>query len=460
MSFEKLGHATSRHITRSATDEVSKDIGVCMSVRIAKADAEQASWGLQRIMFPRAGFRLVDVVEYYSAVAPYMLPHLKSHPATLKRYPDEVAGDVYYEKDAPAFTPKWVKRYGVWRRTGESQIQYVVVKDKRTLLWATGVGTVEFHPFLGTVADFDRPSSVVFDLDPGQGADIVNCARVALLLRGVLERLNLEAFVKVSGSKGLQVYLPLNTDVSFVATQSFAKTVAALLAEQHPKEVISEMVKVERRGKVFIDWSQNADYKTTVAVYSMRAKRTTPFVSMPVRWQELDRAVESRSGHDLYFHPDAALRRLQDLGDLFRPVLDLNQSLPQAFMAGTRVLRKRTSSKSTSNVIALPSRSRQGSRRRFWLAKNGGAAVELAIEVHEQVVALALAGPLPTRKSSSVQAVSLLHRGGTQWSDEGICEIVEGSLQKGYLRLFFAGRKLKGEWVFEGRGDSWMVRKA
>src|SRR3954470_10015605 len=216
-----------------------------MGTRRVALSEGQPSWGLERIVYPRAAFRLRDVVEYYDVVAEYMLPHLERHPVTLKRYPDEVAGAVYYEKDAPAFTPAWVKRHPVWRRTGESQIRYVLIDNKRSLHWAASIGTVELHSFLGTVADFEQPRYVVFDLDPGQGADIVNCARVALLLRALLERLQLQSLVKVSGSKGLQLYIPLNTEVTFAATQPFAKTVSALLAEQHPKEIISEMIRAE-----------------------------------------------------------------------------------------------------------------------------------------------------------------------------------------------------------------------
>ncbi len=240
-----------------------------MALKLARIQGDEPKWGLDRIVYPRAGFTLRDVVDYYKAVASFILPHLKSHPLTLKRYPDEVAGEVFYEKDAPAFTPSWVKRHAEWRRTGDSQIDYIVVKDRRALLWAASVGTVEFHTFLGTDAAFDQPTAVVFDLDPGEGADIVNCAQIALLLRDLLEKLQLQSLVKVSGSKGLQLYVPLNVPVSFTATQSFAKTVAALMAEQNPNQAVSEMVRNERRGRVFIDWSQNADYKTTVSVYSL-----------------------------------------------------------------------------------------------------------------------------------------------------------------------------------------------
>src|SRR3954454_4919727 len=154
-----------------------------MNARRAFQEQQSPEWGMDRVVFPLARFRLRDVVEYYDAVSQFMLPHLRRHPVTLKRYPDVVAGDVYYEKDAPSFTPDWVKRHAVWRRGGASQIHYIVLQDHRSLEWAASVGTVEFHSFLGTAENFERPQYVLFDLDPGQGADIVNCARVALLLR-------------------------------------------------------------------------------------------------------------------------------------------------------------------------------------------------------------------------------------------------------------------------------------
>jgi hypothetical protein len=217
------------------------------------------------------------------------------------------------------------------------------------------------------------------------------------------------------------------------------------------------MVRAERRGRVFIDWSQNADYKTTVAVYSLRAKRTTPFVSMPVRWEELEAAVKSGSGHDLYFHPDAALRRVSEAGDLFRPVLELKQTLPEAFMTGRPTV-KNNRPKRSSNVLALPNRSRQGSRRRFWLRRSKGRA-DIEVELHEQKLTFSLDEDLPSRKNVQVFAELVAQGSNKPPDDEGICEIVEGSLEKGHLRLYFAGKQLKGEWVFEREGDAWNVSK-
>jgi bifunctional non-homologous end joining protein LigD len=168
----------------------------------------------------------------------------------------------------------------------------------------------------------------VFDLDPGEGADVLSCGRVAFLLRDVLRELHLECFAKVSGSKGLQIHVPLNTNVNYAVTQPFAKAVAELLSQQHPKFIVADMAKALRRGKVFIDWSQNSDFKTTVGVYSLRAKTDQPFVSVPVTWNELESAVTKRKAADLHFNVDAALARVEELGDLFKPVLAVKQKLP------------------------------------------------------------------------------------------------------------------------------------
>src|SRR5207248_2330273 len=163
-------------------------------------------WGLDRVVFPLAGFTKRQVIEYYDGVAPFILPHLKDHPVTLKRYPDEAGGEFFWEKDAPAFTPKWVKTFAVWRRTGESQIHYILINDRRTLLWAASVNTLEIHPFLARVPNIEQPTAIVFDLDPGPPAAILQCAQVGFLLRELLARLELQSFAKVSGSKGIQVY--------------------------------------------------------------------------------------------------------------------------------------------------------------------------------------------------------------------------------------------------------------
>ncbi len=270
-------------------------------------------------------------MDYYLRVAPFLVPCLRNRCVSLKRYPDEAGGDFFWEKDAPAFTPEWVRTHRVWRRSGESQIHYIVADDVRTLAWCAAMSTLEFHPFLALNDDIIRPTSVVFDLDPGEPAGILHAAQVALRLRDLLGRLSLQSFAKVSGSKGIQVYVPLNTPVTYGDTQAFARAVALYLARQEPRLIVSDMDRAQSQGKVFIDWSQNTDYKTTVCVYSLRAKRRHPYASMPVGWQGLESVLSHHDGGSLYFLPDRALQVLHESGDLFAPVLTMSQQLPDAF---------------------------------------------------------------------------------------------------------------------------------
>ena len=285
---------------------------------------------LDKVLYPESGFTKWQVIDYYIRVSPHLLPHFCGRPVTLKRYPNGLGGKFFYEKDAPRFTPDWVETFPVPRRGGGTPIQYILINDLATLVWCANAASLELHPFLHCVPEIQEPTSVVFDLDPGEGATILNCAEVAFRLKDVLARLGLECFAKVSGSKGIQVYLPLNTKTSYAVTQPFARALAELLANENPEEVVAEMAKSERAKKVFIDWSQNADFKTTVGVYSLRAKSSRPFVSLPVSWDELKRALRTRKADGLYFEPEVAIARLEKTGDLFAQVLRLKQSLPDA----------------------------------------------------------------------------------------------------------------------------------
>jgi bifunctional non-homologous end joining protein LigD len=224
-----------------------------------------------------------------------------------------------------------VRTFPVPRRVGGPDIRYILIDDLATLVWCANLANLELHPFLHRVPAIDVPTFIAFDLDPGEGADVLTAARVAFLIREVLERLKLRSFVKVSGSRGVQIYVPVNTAVTYDVTQPFARTLAELLAREHPQLIVADMSRALRKRKVFIDWSQNADHKTTVGVYSLRAKRQHPFVSMPVTWEELQAALDSEDSGSLYFNPEAALARLAEIGDLFAPVLKLKQKLPEAF---------------------------------------------------------------------------------------------------------------------------------
>lgn len=285
---------------------------------------------LDKVMFTKGRVTKAQVIDYYLRIAEQLLPHLRNRPITLKRYPDGALGEFFYEKNAPSFTPKWVKTFPVPRRGSGGTIRYIFVNDRATLAWLANLANLELHPFLHCAPTIDRPTSVVFDLDPGEGVDILSCATVALLLRDVLRDLALQSFVKVSGSKGLQVYVPLNTAVTYESTRPFAKALAYMLTERHPDLIVADMAKALRKKKVLIDWSQNADFKTTVSVYSLRAKTSNAFVSVPVSWEELRKALDKRSAESLYFGVDAALSRVEKLGDLFAPVLTTKQKLPAA----------------------------------------------------------------------------------------------------------------------------------
>ena len=293
---------------------------------------ELALSNLDKVYFPATGFTKGEVIHFYSEIAEILLPHLHDRPLTMKRYPEGVLGEHFYEKNAPKHTPEWVKRFAVAHHDGRGpEVQFILCNDRATLLWVTNLGDIEKHVLLARVPRLNFPTSIVFDLDPGEPAGLLECCRVALHLREMLAVWNLEAFVKVSGSKGLHLNVPLNSETPYELAQPFAKAVAELAAQRLPSEVVSEMAKTLRGGKVLIDWSQNSDFKTTVSVYAMRAKGGEPFVSMPVTWSEVENAVKRKSAKALSFSPVAAIKRLAKMGDLFEPALTLRQELPAAF---------------------------------------------------------------------------------------------------------------------------------
>jgi bifunctional non-homologous end joining protein LigD len=277
-------------------------------------------------MYP-SGFTKGQAIDYYIRAADYLLPHIRSHPITLKRYPDGISAPHFYEKDAPRFTPAWVERFAVPRRNGGKDIQYVLLNGLASLVWAANLANLEIHPFLAAAPDIERPVSVVFDLDPGPGTDVLTCIEVAFLLKNKLANRGLELCAKVSGSKGMQVYVPLNSKVTYPESQMFARTVAEEMEREQPGLIVSEMAKAARGGKVFVDWSQNSDFKTTVAVYSLRAKHDQPFVSLPFSWEELDHAHKKHDSSMLFVQPEQAIERLNKVGDLFAPMLTLRQRL-------------------------------------------------------------------------------------------------------------------------------------
>lgn len=282
---------------------------------------------LGKVMYPKAGFTKGQVIDYYARIAPVLLPHLKDRPLTLKRYPNGVEGPYFYEKNCPAHRPSWVKTAPVWSEGSGRTMLYCLANDLPTLVWAANLADLELHTSLSKKKDVMRPTVLAFDLDPGPPADIVSCSRVALLVRELFESLGLACFPKTSGSKGMQVYVPLNTKVEYARTKPFAHSVAQLLEKRHPGLVVSDMKKSLRPGKVLIDWSQNDDHKTTVCVYSLRAK-DEPTVSTPLAWKEVERCAKTEDPELLVFTSDRVLERVEKLGDLFSPVLTMKQTLP------------------------------------------------------------------------------------------------------------------------------------
>jgi len=280
---------------------------------------------LDKVLYPKVGFRKRDVIAYYDDIAAFVLPHLEGRPLTLKRYPNGVDAPYFYEKQAPSHRPGWVPTARV--PTGSKTIEFVVCDDRATLVWLANLADLELHTSLARAEDIRRPTALAFDLDPGEPATIVECCRVGLLLEGMFRGLGLQSFPKTSGSKGLQVYVPLNSPTSYDVTKGFAKAVAELLEREEPKLVVSRQTKTLRRGKVLVDWSQNDEHKTTVNVYSLRA-RERPTVSTPLTWEEVREGAAAGDPERLVFDADAVRARVEEHGDLFGPVVSLVQQLP------------------------------------------------------------------------------------------------------------------------------------
>jgi bifunctional non-homologous end joining protein LigD len=286
---------------------------------------------LEKVLYPEASFTKADVIDYYIRVSEYLMPHLRNRPLTMKRYPDGVDHPFFYEKRCPSHRPPWVKTASVWSERKSEEIKFCVLNDLATLVWVANLADLELHTSLARHPRVDRPDFLVFDLDPGPPADILDCCQVALWLRELLEEINqLRCFVKSTGSKGLQVYVPLNTAVTFDRTKSLAREIAENLSRVHPDRILARMEKRLRRGKVFIDWSQNDNHKTTVCVYSLRAMKT-PTVSTPLRWKEVLQAHRKQDAELLVHDTKSVLQRVKKMGDLFEPVLNLKQKCPSHF---------------------------------------------------------------------------------------------------------------------------------
>lgn len=443
---------------------------------------------LDKVLFPTVKFTKGQLIDYYIRIADFVLPHLRERPITLKRYPDGITGEHFYEKNAPKFTPDWIKTARVWRVSGESQIRYILINDLPTLVWCSNLANIELHTLLSKAPKTDRPTSVVFDLDPGPPAGVLECAQVAVWLRNLLDQLKLKSFVKSSGSKGLHFYVPLNTPVTYETTQALAKALATSLEQAHPDQVVSVMAKEARGGKVFIDWSQNTAHKTTVCVYSLRAKKEQPFVSMPMKWEEVERAIKKKDPDAFYFSPEAALKRCEKLGDLFAPMLRLKQKLPSNLAKILRdILPEETPSRSDrtketplqaydakrdfTQTQEPPPKVKPSSKsktdRLFVIQKHAASHLHYDFRLEMDGVLKSWAVPKgpPYERNEKRLAMQVEDHpldyarfegtippgnygaGTVMVWDIGTYEVMDGNVYAGKLHLRLKGKKLKGEWI-------------
>jgi bifunctional non-homologous end joining protein LigD len=286
---------------------------------------ELALSNLDKVLYPVAGFKKADVIDYYRRIAPVMLPHLEGRPPTLVRAPDGPDGERFFEKRCPPHHPKWVPTEAVVAGGGH---QGCVIEELAALIWLANLAALELHTHQWTVADPWHPTAVVLDLDPGAPATVLDCGRVALELRDILDQLGLEVVVKTSGGKGLHLSIPLNTGVAtHDETKRFALALGQVLEARDPKRVTVDMAKAKRPNRVFVDWSQNDSHKTTVCAYSLRI-RERPTVSTPVSWDEVEAAVDAGDEDALTFETAAVVDRVERLGDLYATTLSVHQELP------------------------------------------------------------------------------------------------------------------------------------
>ena len=333
---------------------------------------------LEKVLYPATGFTKGQVLDYYARIAPVLVPHLTGRPLTMKRYPEGVDQEYFFEKNAPMHKPDWVKTTPIWSGSNHRTIHFILANDLATLVWLANLASIELHPSLSLATDMASPTMIIFDLDPGPPANILQCAQVGLWVRELFDHFGLKSFAKTSGSKGLQVYVPLNTPTSYDETKAFAHAVARLLEEQHPDLVVSDMKKAVRTNKVFVDWSQNDEHKTTISVYSLRA-REQPTVSTPVDWSEVEEALKKNDASRLVFEAEDVLARAKKQGDLFKPVQELRQKLPQlaGLAAGTddKVVRsenptrakfasKGQSQRESQHVVSRRSKTKPSMRRK------------------------------------------------------------------------------------------------
>ena len=320
---------------------------------ITIGDIELKLSNLDKVFYSN-GFTKGEVIDYYIRIAPVLLPHIKDRPMTLKRYPHGADDKFFYQKECPANRPGWFNTVPVWSDGRGTHINFCLIDSLPSLIWATNMAVLELHPSLSFSSNTACPSLMVFDLDPGPPANMVECSEVALMLRSILETYGLRSFPKTSGSKGLQVYVPLNVSSSYEQTKTFSHFLAKALEKHRPDLIVAKMKKDLRAGKVFIDWSQNDEHKTTVSVYSLRAK-DHPSVSTPVTWTEVQAVYNEQKPDLLDFDSRQVLERVKLHGDLFAQVLSVKQHVPvieQQKKAANKAARRRT--KQSASLDAAP----------------------------------------------------------------------------------------------------------
>lgn len=455
---------------------------------------------LDKVMYPETGFTKGEVIDFYIKISPALLPHLKNRPLTMKRYPDGIHGNYFYEKNAPSHTPSWIKTTYFGRNTGDEPNRHILVNDLPTLVWSSNMANLELHTVLSKAPKLTVPTMLVFDLDPGPPAGILESAEVAFLIKEVLDSLSMESFAKTSGSKGVQVYVPLNTPTDFETTRGFAELVALMLSNHHPDRIVSTMSKQVRTGRVFIDWSQNAEHKTTASVYSLRASREIPSISMPVSWKELQTAIKKADADKLYFEPAEALLRVKKMGDLFEPVLTLKQKIPRKFQAPKqKVVQKGDHSINayeakrdfTKTKEPAPGKTNKRGKKlpMFVIQKHAARRLhyDFRLEMDGVLRSWAVPNGLPTELNDKRLAVHVEDHpmnyakfegiipsgnygaGTVMVWDIGTYTTMEEDPIKAYyegkLHVYLQGEKLKGEWILvktkmrEGDKDHWLLLK-
>jgi len=462
---------------------------------------------LDRILFPANGFTKAQVIDFYIRISKYILPHLKNRPLTLKLYPKGVESPPHYHHDAPAHTPSWIQIADVRRKNGGSEIHFILVNDLPSLIWTANQNNIEMHTLLAKAPRTEQPTALLFDLDPGQPANILHCAQVTLWLKDILEGLKIKSLVKLSGDKGLHLYAPLNSPDSYDETQAFAKAVAESLEQQHPDVVVSTMNKRVRAGKVFVDWSQNAPHKSTACAYSLRASSAVPRVALPLGWAELAEALDRGDLSRVHFEPEAAIQRVEKLGDLFAPLLTLKQRLPADYSSRLENLDSKQAAKARSaSTLAAYEARRDFSRTReptakvpprkgpqqehlFVIQKHAARNLHYDFRLEMEGVLRSWAVPKgpPLQRGERRLAMHVedhpmeyarfegtipkgQYGGGTVmvW-DIGTYSVPEGDPATGYQRgkisLELKGKKLKGGWVLVRAGrqengkESWLLIK-